>query len=850
MRILDFGQEALQDVRYALRMMAGQPLFTAMATLSLALGIGANTAIYSFMDAILLRALPVPNPETLVVLNWHSKDSPPIVESHWGSVFKDPKTGHNSGDFPFAAYELFRAKNPVLSSVFAFKGIGRQNVLIRGQADLAATQYVSGEFFSGLSVPPAAGRLIDASDDIPGAPPVAVLSFGYAQRRFGEIASAVGQSIQINNKPFAVAGVAAPEFFGVNPEGPQDLYIPLHTDVLIETPVGGDVNSKYVDNRNYWIDLMGRLKPGVTIRQAQAALGPMFGRLVESTAVTPKERADLPALYLQEGAGGLDFLRRQYSKPLYVLMTMVALILAIACANTANLLLARSAARRREMAVRLSLGASRLRVVRQLLTESILLAAIGGLLGLAFAKWGIHALTLLIANGRADFTLRAGLNWHVLAVAMALSLATGILFGLAPAVQATRVDLLSRLKQTRAGEQSLRLHSWFRINLTQVLVVSQIAISLVLLVGAGLFLRTLTNLNSTALGFNSDHVLLFSVNPRQAGYDKEALVRFYESLQSRFSGIPGVRSVTSSNFPLVSGAAGTTGVKLSGFVGKNPGSSVLYVGPGFLTTMEIPILLGRQIDERDVRAGASVAVVNEEFAKTFFPKENPVGRHFLLGGAKGDDLEIVGVARNARYSSLKRDIPPVSYVPYSQSLKFTGQMTYELRAAGDPLALTETVERIVGQADRRIPVSNVVTQAKRIDQTISQERTFATLCTCFSVLALLIACVGLYGTMAYSVARRTNEIGIRMALGAERGRVIWMVLREVLAMGVVGLGLGLIAALATSRLIESFLFQMKPNDPLALALAAVTLLAATLVAGFGPASAASRVDPWTALRDE
>jgi macrolide transport system ATP-binding/permease protein len=571
---------------------------------------------------------------------------------------------------------------------------------------------------------------------------------------------------------------------------------------------------------------------------------------VESTAVTPKERADLPALYLQEGAGGLDFLRRQYSKPLYVLMTMVALILAIACANTANLLLARSAARRREMAVRLSLGASRLRVVRQLLTESILLAAIGGLLGLAFAKWGIHALTLLIANGRADFTLRAGLNWHVLAVAMALSLATGILFGLAPAVQATRVDLLSRLKRTRAGEQSLRLHSWFRINLTQVLVVSQIAISLVLLVGAGLFLRTLTNLNSTALGFNSDHVLLFSVNPRQAGYDKEALVRFYESLQSRFSGIPGVRSVTSSNFPLVSGAAGTTGVKLSGFVGKNPGSSVLYVGPGFLTTMEIPILLGRQIDERDVRAGASVAVVNEEFAKTFFPKENPVGRHFLLGGAKGDDLEIVGVARNARYSSLKRDIPPVSYVPYSQSLKFTGQMTYELRAAGDPLALTETVERIVGQADRRIPVSNVVTQAKRIDQTISQERTFATLCTCFSVLALLIACVGLYGTMAYSVARRTNEIGIRMALGAERGRVIWMVLREVLAMGVVGLGLGLIAALATSRLIESFLFQMKPNDPLALALAAVTLLAATLVAGFGPASAASRVDPWTALRDE
>jgi len=442
-------------------------------------------------------------------------------------------------------------------------------------------------------------------------------------------------------------------------------------------------------------------------------------------------------------------------------------------------------------------------------------------------------------------------NWRVLAVTIALSLATGILFGLAPALQSARLDLVSRLKLSRAGEQPVHSRSWIRINLTQVLVVSQIAICLVLLVAAGLFLRTLTNLNSTALGFNSDRILLFSVNPRQAGYDNDALVRFYQDLQSQLSAIPGVRAVTASNFPLVSGAQGTTRVRIAGFTGQDSGSSVLYVGPGFSSTMEIPILLGRQIDERDVRAKAKVAVVNEEFVKKFFPNEYPIGRHYQLGGsAEPHDLEIIGVARSARYSSLKRDIPPVSYVPYSEDPRFTGQMTYELRAAGDPLALTQTVRRIVSAADSRIPVSNIVTQAKRIDQTISQERTFATLCTCFAVLALLIACVGLYGTMAYSVARRTNEIGIRMALGAERRRVIWMVLREVLAMGSVGLIIGLGIALTASQVLQSFLYQLKPNDPLALAAAALTLLAAVLLAGFGPASAASRVDPWTALRDE
>ncbi len=854
MGMFRFWEQFVQDFRYALRMMAAHPLFTAMAALSLALGIGANTAIYSFMDAILMRALPVKNPESLVAVNWHSKAFPPVAHSFSGNNYQDPKTGFTSGNFPYPAFEIFRDNNAVFHPVFAFNNAGRLNIQIHGQADLAAGQYVSGAFFGGLGVPPAAGRLIDANDDRAGADPVVVISFGYAQRRFGEIAKAVGQSILINDNPFTIAGVAAPEFFGVNPAGSQDLYLPMHANLLLEKIYGGNPSDRYLQRNFYWIQIMGRLRPGVTRQQAQAALAPAFQQFVASTATNEKERADLPALLLQEGAGGLDFLRRQYSKPLYVLMTLVGLILAIACANMANLLLARATARRREMAVRLSLGAGRMRVVRQLLTESVLLASLGGLLGLVFAKWGIGALTILIANGRENFTLHANLNWHVLAVAVAISVATGMLFGLAPAIQSTRVDLVSALKQTRGGEHRLRLRSWLRVSLSQVLAVSQIAISLLLLVAAGLFVHTLTNLNSIALGFNQEKLLLLSLNARQAGYKDEALMRFYHNLQRRFSDLPGVRSVSFSTYALVSGSLNRTGVGIGGQSSHNRGTAVLNVGPGFFTTMQIPILLGREIDERDLFSPTHVVVVNELFVKTYFGNENPIGQHFLLGGdRKGtdSDFEIIGVSKNALLQSLKQDIPEVAYVPYSQNPRQSlGQMVYEVRVAGDPIALAASARHVVQQADARIPISNIVTQARQIDQTISQERTFATLCACFAVLAVLIACVGLYGMMAYSVARRTNEIGIRMALGAGRARLIRMVLGEVLVMATVGLGIGLSAAVATSRFVQAFLFQMKPNDPLALAVAAVTLLAAAVLAGYGPAWRASRIDPWVALRDE
>jgi macrolide transport system ATP-binding/permease protein len=850
--MLKIWEEFLQDLRYAARTWKAQPLFAAMAALSLALGIGANTAIYSFMDSILMRALPVENPESLVVFNWHAKERPPVIHSSSGSQWREPRLGLTSGNMPYNFFEEVRGTKTVFASVFGFSNTGSLNVQIHGQADLARTQYVTGDFFSGLGVPPAAGRLIDATDDREGAPFTAVVSYEYAQRRFGDAAKAVGQAMLVNGNPFTIVGVTAPEFFGVNPAGAQDVYVPMHTSLVLESILRfGDPREKYRDNTYYWIQMMARLAPGVRRERAEAAMVPMFQHFADSAAVNAKEHANLPVLILKEGAGGMDFLRRQYSKPLYVLMTLVGLILAIACANIANLLLARATARRREMALRLSLGAGRMRVVRQLLTESVALAMLGGALGVAFAKWGIGALTLLLANGQENFTLRAQLNWHVLALTVGLSVATGALFGLAPALQSTRVDLVSALKQTRGGERNVRFYRKIRLSLSQALAVAQIAISLLLLVAAGLFVRTLGNLHSVYLGFNRENVLLAMVNPRQAGYQDAALMGFYDSLTNRFRGIPGVRAVTLSSYPMVAQNETSTNVTIPGQSIPNAGSDVLNVGTGFFSTMQIPILLGHEITDRDAAGSTKVAVVNEVFAKRYFGGENPVGRHFLLGGKANQlDLEIIGVSKTARLVSLKDEISPTVYVPYQQDPRRSGAMFFELRAAGDPLAMAGSVRRIVREADAHIPVANVTTQERTIEQTIGQERTFATLCTCFAVLAALIALVGLYGLMAYSVARRTNEIGIRMALGAQRRRLMWMVLREVLTMALIGLALGLTAALAATRLVESFLFEMKPNDPAALTAAAVGLLAAAVLAGYGPAWRASRVDPWTALRDE
>jgi macrolide transport system ATP-binding/permease protein len=848
-------EQLAQDVRYGLRGMFKNRMFTALAALSLALGIGANTAIYSFMDAILLRSLPVADPASLVVVKWSSRPwqntnpSQFVMRSGDGRTYRDP-SGIVAAIFPFPAFErLQEASAPVLSSLFAHKPAGNVNVIIKGEAELVPGEYVTGDFFRGLAVVPAAGRLIHGDDDRAGAAPVAVLSAGYSQRRFGDAANAVGQEILINSVPFTVIGVAPQEFFGVDPAAAPQIYVPMRASSFVLQQIG---NQAFVHQNYYWVEMMGRVKPGVDRELAQSTLAGPFAQWVATTATNDRELANLPVLRLEEGAAGLDSLRRQYSKPLYVLLTMVGLILAIACANTANLLLARAAARTREIAVRLSLGASRWRVVRQLLTESVLLATLSAALGIGIAVLGMRVLTQLLANGREGFTLHAELNWHVLLVTLTLSCVCGVLFGLAPALQATRPVLMPKLRDRSVSESGSRLRA-LRPSLTQVLVVAQIATSLLLLVGAGLFVRTLLNLQSVSLGFNRDNVLLFELNAPQAGYPESKAADFYTDLWHRLREVPGVRDVTLSHASLIR-AGRSFPITVNGQ--RVPETRILYTGPRFFTTMQIPIVRGREIADGDRPGTPPVAVVSDLFARTNFGDADPIGRRIQIGGGinvGGPPLafEVVGVAASARYGGLKGETPPVVYVPYAQlPSRQVRQMTYAMRTESDPLRYAAAVRQIVHDADARVPVNNVKTQAADIDQTINQEIVFARLCSAFAILALTIACVGLYATMAYAVARRTSEIGLRLALGARRGAVIWMMLRNVCVLAVVGLAIGGSAALAASRLIESFLFETKPNDPRAVTLAAVILLASALVAGYGPARRASRVDPLTALRHE
>jgi predicted permease len=613
------------------------------------------------------------------------------------------------------------------------------------------------------------------------------------------------------------------------------------------TSLGNERARRFIDKNYYWVEMMGRLRPGIRLEQADAELSSKFRQYAESTASTAEEKADLPALSLLAGGSGTDSLRRQYSQPLYVLMSFVGLILGIGCANIASLLLARASARRREIAVRLSLGASRLRLIRQLLTESVMLSLAGGALGVAVGAAGIRFITWLLSNGRSNFSLHAELNWPVLGFTIALALVTGLLFGLAPALQATKPDVTPALKEARASATPGRLR------LGKLLVVAQIALSLLLVVAAGLFVRTLTSLNSVELGFNRQNLLVFSLNAKPAGYEGAALASFYVGLRSRLSTVPGIRSVSISDFALVSGAFAQTGVNIPGVPtprGREPGTSELKVGPNFLSTMQIPVMLGREIQERDTASSVKVAVVNEVFAKKYFHDRNPLGRRFGLSEGNAAEVEIIGVARNSRYNSLKRDIPPVVYHPYTQDLRSIGGVTFELRTDAEPTAMASTIRTIVHEADSRVPVSSLNTQSRIIDQTINQERAFAQLCVCFAVLALLISSVGLYGTMAYSVARRTSEIGIRMALGAARRRVVWSVLREVLRLAATGVTIGIALAWGTSRYLESFLYGVKPNDAVAISMSVFILAAASVLAGYVPAARASRIDPIAALRHE
>jgi len=853
-------ERLVQDLRYAVRSMLHHKSFTALVVASLALGIGANTAIFSFMDSILLRPLPVRDPQSLVIMKWRAKSytlaTSGMMWSTDGSSFDEATNSTTSTIFPFAAVDVLNDSS-VVSSVFSYFSASRLGLTALDQTESVKGLYVSGNYFDGIGVRPVAGRLIQVADDAVGSASVAVLSQRFSQRRFGGADAAIGQTVRINDKPFVVVGVAPSTFFGAEPGAIPDVFIPQRADSLLESPVSAA--RRYGDEHLYWLEIMARLKPGVTVAQARATLAPRFQQFAVRSATTEEQKQDLPQLTVEAGATGLDSLRRKYAEPIYILMAMVGLILVIACSNVANLLLSRASARRREIAVRLSIGAGRARVIRQLLTESVLLSAIGGALGIGVAWWGIRVLTDLLSNGRENFTLHAELNWTVLLVTFVLSVLTGLVFGLAPALQATRVDIAPALKDVRANDATRRR---FGVSLSSSLVVAQVVFSLVLLVGAGLFGRTLAKLHSIQVGFDRENILLFTIRPSAVGYQGAALIELFERVRQDISRLPGAVNVTMSTSPLPMGGGTLAPVDIIGVKavapsadGRGPNAALASVGPDFFKTMGIPIV-GRDFNDRDVAGAPRVAVVNRGLAR-LFGIENPVGQTLAMRAGRAasttavkDQFAIVGVVDDTVVFRLKDPPRSMVFFPSMQAERPSGGMVFETRTAGNPMDLAPAARETVRRIDSRIAVFDVKSQTAHIDQAISSEITLARLCSLFAALALVIACVGLYGTVAFNVARRTNEIGIRMTLGAARGRILWMVLRSVLVMAAVGLAIGIPLALFASRYVKTLLYGIEPNDPTAIAAGAGALLVCGLVAGFIPARRASRIDPMVAVRWE
>jgi predicted permease len=840
---LRFFDDFRGDVRYAFRMLRRSPAFTTVAILSLALGIGANTAIFSLMEAALWKSLPVKSPEQLRLLSWVSGPEP-IMDGTWGSYNRTATGGRTSTVFSYAVFQELQRRNAVLQSLFAFKPSGDITAVIDGRAELVGSELVSGNFYQSVGVSTIAGRPITTSDDTRGGEgTVAVISDGFWARRFGRAASAIGKRIDLNQIPVTIVGVNPPDFKGMEPGESPDVFLPVSVQPVIIPNQWAKNGSLLDDPDHWWLLIAGHLKHGVSELQAQAALDVILQQAVHASLPDKKKR-DLPRMRLVTGARGLDELREEFSKPLFILMALVGFVLLIACANLANLLLARATARQREISVRLALGAGRWRIARQMLTEGIALALLGGTAGVLLSYWTRNGIPSLLATSWTPSPVHAEFDSQVLAISIAVTLLTGVLFSLAPAWQATSVEVNAALKD--GGRTTMSLPKVFA---GKSLVVFQISVCVLLLVGAGLFIRTLSNLKSASLGFRPERILLFTIDPPRTRYAGARRIALFEQLQEQFGAIPGVQSVTLSSDALVANSTSTTHVAPSGRTPRHDGDAdrawVNDVGDRFLATMGIPILFGRPLGPQDRVNSPRVAVVNQQFVRDFFPDENPLGKTF----GNDDTWQVVGVCADARYNQVRGSVPPTFYRAFTQAHDLSN-MTFEVKTAASEAGIMTSVRQVVRSIDQDLPVFDVRTQTEQIDATFSRERLFAALTSGFGLLAVILACVGIYGTMAYSVARRTSEIGIRIAMGAQSRQVLTMILRETGLLAVIGVVAGLIAAAGLTRYVESMLYGLKPTDPLTLCGAVVVLLVVALMAGWWPARKASRLDPMVALRHE
>ncbi len=823
MRGIRFIDTLFQDLRFGLRMLLKSKGFTAVAALSLAIGIGANTAIFSLLDALLLKTLPVRQPEQLV-----------FVEG-LGFAHPDPVFGEMS------------EKNSVFDGMFSFHSTA-MTVSDGNQAERVLGELVSGNFFTVLGVGAHLGRVFsDADDQTPGGDFVTVISYNYWRRRFGADPQVIGRKISVNNYPFTIIGVAAPGFNDVEIGDAPDLRVPM------------TMKREMLDHIDA-APVMARLKPGISIAQAQVAADTLYQNIIRqnnlrtSVGNSPTERIFAPRIQLQSARTGVPRgnLRSQFSQPLILLMCMVGVVLFIACLNVANLLLARAATRRREMAVRLAVGAGRFRLVRQLLTEGFLLSALGGALGLVFARWGTDAMLRFLPQ---NFTLEIIPDLRMLGFTLGVSVLTGLLFGLAPALEATRFDLIPALKSDAAGVAG-RKRRW---ELRRLLVTLQVAMSLVLLVSGTLFARSLRNLKAVDLGYTTDQIVTMETWPEGSGYKIDQSRNFYAQLIERVRALPGVRSAAYGPLP-IRGYGGEADIEVPGSqIPPNEKPTTMFhpITSQFFATLGIPLLRGRDFNAQDsgldyfdaqnsIGDYNRVVIVNDSFARHFFGDENPLGKRFSVGPFK--DLEIVGVVGNARLASLRETMSRTVY--YVESERFIGRQRLCVRATGDAGALVAAIRNVVHSLDPNLPVFDIKTFADHIDESISRERMIALLSSFFGLIALLLAALGLYGVMARAVARRTREIGVRMALGAQARNILWLVLRETLFLVAIGIAIGLPVALAATRLIKGFLFGLSANDPLTIALAVSLMLAIAALAGYLPARRATKIDPMMVLRQE
>jgi predicted permease len=823
-------------------MLAKSPGFTAIAVITLALGIGANTAIFSLMNQVLLRELPIQNPQDLVILR-----APGPVTGHVSS------DGDSTESFSYPMYKGLRDRNSVFSGILARYGFSA-SVASHGQTDRASGEVVSGNYFDVLGVRPAIGRVFTQDDDrVPGAQPVVVLSHSYWTRHFGGDSSVLNKVLLINNVEMTVVGVSQPGFTGVQVGKTPDLFVPMM--MTQQMTQYGETLDQWND---YWMTLLARLRPGVSEKQAQAGINATYKPLLEEqlpqikSAWNEEKRKRFldKKITLSPGAHGRTVLQRDSGGQIITLFVMVGLVLLIACTNVANLLLARGAARQREFAIRTAMGASRGRMIRQLLAESLLCAFGGGAMGGLLGTWLMRILTPIVGSNTGIQGLTERLDPSVLIFAIGATLFSGVFFGLIPAWRVTRLGVSDVIKDQGSTSSASVSHVGFR----KVLVAGQVAFTLLLLAGAGLFVRSLWNLRNQDLGLKTDNVITFSVQPSLNGYDTPRSIALYDQMRARLAAMPGVRSVGSGDVPTLSGDDEGSNITAEGGVQipeELQDVDRVAVSPNYFSTLGIPLLSGRELTEADGATAPKVALVSESMAKRFFPGRNPLGMHFAFGGGNGvkPDIEIVGVVKDVKQEHVSSTIQPYVYIPYAQRTKITG-MTFYVRSERDPLLLASSLQGVVRQMDANLPVYDLKTMERVVEEDLFSARMVAVLSAAFAGLAALLAALGIYGVLAYVVVQRTREIGIRMALGAVAGHVRLLILREVGLMVLIGVAVGLPAAYGLARLSESLLFGVHASDPAVYAVGLGLIGLIALAACFIPARRATRVDPLVALRYE